>query len=77
MNVGDKVSWTHVSGGKRTVSMRRRDGVLVSIEGEIGTVKVSSGRTVQVPLTQLRTPEAKSALTEFVEAVRDVSRLNA
>jgi len=73
MKVGDKVQWTKVSRGRRTVSMKRVDGEITKIEGEIATVKTKSGKQ-EVPLAALRLPDAPSAVTEFVDAMRAASK---
>lgn len=73
MKVGDKVSWTKVSRGRRTVSMKRVDGVITKIEGDLATVKTKSGEQ-KVPLTALRLPDAPSAVAEFVDAMRAASK---
>jgi len=73
MKVGDKVSWTKVKHGRRTVSMKRVDGEITKIEGEIVTVKTKSGEQ-KVPLAALRLPDAPSVVTEFVDAMRAASK---
>ena len=73
MKVGDKVHWTKVSRGRRTVSMKRMDGEIIAINGDLATVKTASGKQ-EVPLAALRLPDAPSAVTEFVDAMRDVSK---
>lgn len=74
MQVGDEVRWTHVRQSRRTVSMKLRGGVIISIKGEVATVKKASGRTEKVALVRLRTREQKSQITEFVEAVVEAAR---
>ncbi|MBI4672425.1 MAG: hypothetical protein HY741_12275 [Chloroflexi bacterium] len=73
MKVGDKVHWTKVSRGRRTVSMKRMEGEIVAISGEIAMVKTKSGKQ-EVPLAALRLPDAPSAVTEFVDAMRAASK---
>ena len=71
--VGDKVHWTKVKRGKHSISMKRVDGEIIAINGDLVTVKTKSGEQ-KVPLAALRLPDAPSAVTEFVNAMRDASK---
>lgn len=73
IKTGDKVHWTHTSRGKRTLSMRRRDGVVESINGDMAIVKCN-GRQVEVEVKRLRTESQPSQVTEFVDAMVEASR---
>lgn len=71
--VGQQVHWTHVSNGKRTLSMRRREGVIVSIEGETAMVKASK-KVMPIELTRLYPIGVKGQLTEFCEVIFEANR---
>ena len=73
MKVGDKVHWAKGKRSGRTISMKRFDGEIIAINGDLATVKTASGKQ-EVPLAALRLPDAPSAVTEFVEAMRDASK---
>lgn len=70
INVGDKVHWTHVGSSTRTISMSRREGEVVAIDGQTATVRKRSGKTERVEVVRLRLMDTPSQITEFVEAVR-------
>lgn len=74
IQAGDKVHWTKVGKSKKTLSMQRMDGVVESVDVETAVVKLKSGRTKEVPVAQLRLPEEKSQITDFVEAVVEENR---
>lgn len=78
IKIGDKVSWTHVSGSGSTVSMKLREGTVTAIDVHgIATVKPSSkAKSVQVAISRLRTPRQKSQITEFIEAVKEANRVS-
>lgn len=68
IKIGDKVHWTHVSQGKRTLSMRRREGAVVEIDDKGAFVRVGQ-KTTWIELDRLRTVSQKSQVTEFVETM--------
>lgn len=70
MQVGDKVSWTHVSNNKRTLSMRLRKGAIVAISGDMAEVKTDSGKCVIIETRRLRMDGEKSQISEFIEAIK-------
>jgi hypothetical protein len=70
---GDKVHWTHVNQGKRVLSMRRREGVIVEVDDKGAFVRYSQ-RTVWIELERLRTEGQPSQVSEFVEAMVESSR---
>jgi hypothetical protein len=74
IKVGDQVSWTHVGGGSKTITMSLREGMVESIAGAVATVKKKSGRRERIMLVCLRTKGQKSQITEFVEAVVEANR---
>lgn len=71
--VGQKVHWTHMSNGKKTLSMRRREGVIVSIEGNTAMVKASK-KVIPIELARLYPIGAKGQLAEFCEAIFEANR---
>lgn len=74
MNVGDKATWTHVSGSGKTMTMSLREGVVESIdENGVATMKKKKGREL-VAVARLRAAGQKSQITEFVEAVVEANR---
>lgn len=78
IQVGDKVSWTHVSMSGRALSMSLREGTVIEINDDIATVKpvARSSRATQVDVRLLRLEGQKSQITEFIEAVREVHHGN-
>lgn len=73
MNVGDKVSWTHVSNRGRTMSMSLREGIVESVKGDRAIVKKKRGREC-ILVSRLRVTGQKSQISEFVEAVIEATR---
>lgn len=73
IKVGDKVHWTHVNQGKRVLSMRRREGVVVEIDDKGAFVRVGQ-KTTWIELHRLRSMAQKSQVTEFVEAAVEASK---
>ena len=69
--VGDACRWTHVSGKGRHVTLTLRCGVILAIseDDDTAVIEKPSGRRERVALRRLRTPEQKSQVTEFVEAI--------
>jgi hypothetical protein len=67
---GDHVSWTHVSSGRKTLSMSLREGVVESIGGDFAVIKKKRGRET-IALKRLRTKGQQSQIAEFVEAIRE------
>ena len=78
IQIGDKVSWTHVSTSSRTISMKLREGTVIKINNGIATVKpvARNSRATQVDIRRLRLEGQKSQIMEFVEAVREAHRGN-
>lgn len=74
MNIGDKVEWTHISQGRRSVSMTLREGTIEQIDGDIATVRTKGRRLTQVPLKRLRADGQESQIGEFVSGMREASR---
>lgn len=74
MNIGDKVSWTHVSQRGRTMSMTLREGVIEQINGAVATVRTPSKRQVIVDIRRLRLEGQESQISEFVGAMRESAR---
>lgn len=74
LKAGDRVHWTHVDGNGRTISMSCREGVIESDDGSQAIVKKASGRRETVALTRLRSINAQSQITEFVEAIVEANR---
>ncbi len=70
IEVGTLVHWTICSLRKRTVSMQRREGKVVAIEGDVAQVKVGR-RIVSVELSRLRLTGEQSQIAEFIEGVRE------
>jgi len=70
MNIGDKVTWTHVVQRGKTVTLTLRTGVIESITGDMAVVKRQNGRTENIPLRRLRLPGQESQIREFIEAMR-------
>jgi hypothetical protein len=70
MKAGDKVHWTRASQGKRSLSMRRRDGVIVEVDNDREVALVQCGKKQEwVDIVRLRTVSQPSQVTEFVEAM--------
>ena len=64
--VGSSVQW--LNEGPGTIAMRRRDGIVVSINGRKAIVKRSSGYCIRIPMNRLRLSDRPTPSTEFVEA---------
>lgn len=73
-SIGDKVQWTHVSSRGRTTSMTTREGEIIAIDGEIVTVRKSTGRQEKLYRRGLRLVGQRSQLTDFVETVFEANR---
>jgi hypothetical protein len=74
MEIGTKVSWTHVSQRSRTMSMTLREGVIEAVNGSVATIRKPSGRTELVNVRRLRVEGQPSQIGEFVEAVREAHK---
>lgn len=74
MEIGTKVEWTHVSTGRRTMSMVLREGTVEGIRGEIAIVRTKGRRLIEVPVRRLRTEGQESQISEFVNGIRDAHR---
>ncbi len=73
--VGDKVSWTKISKSGKSISMRRMDGKIIGIAGNMAIVQYGrNNRTLNIDVSELRKGEQKSALSEFVEEVVKANR---
>ncbi len=73
IQIGDRVTWTHVSGGRNTIGLNQREGTVTAIDDKgIATVKPPSkyAKSVRVAVSRLRVPGQKTQITEFIEAVR-------
>lgn len=70
MNIGDNVSWTHISTRGKSLSMRLRRGILINITGTKATVRLFNGKLETVAVNRLRLPGQPSQITELVEAIR-------
>jgi len=71
MEIGDKVSWTHVSTRGRSMLMSLREGIITAMESKATWIKKKGGKSEVVSLARLRLPEHKSQITEFVEGLHD------
>ncbi len=56
------------------MSMRLREGTIVSIDGTTATVRTSGKRTTDVDIRRLRLDGQESQIGEFVGAMRDSIR---
>lgn len=73
--VGERVSWTHVGGSGRTISMRLCEGTITEIAGSNAAIKpIGKGKPVVVALARLRKTGQQSQIGEFIEAMRDAHR---
>lgn len=71
----DQVTWTSISKRGRAVSMNLKEGVVLSVAGEIAMVKTTRGtRYYAIPLIHLRHVGAKSTLSEFCDEVFAANR---
>ena len=71
MKVGDRVHWTYISSSSHTISMSRREGIIIEIKGSIAKVERASGKTEIVRTARLREMDKPSQITEFVEIMRE------
>lgn len=69
--VGMKVQWTHVSTGRRTMSMTLREGTIEAINGNVATVRTPSRKLVDIDARRLQPVGAQSQIGQFVEAMRE------
>lgn len=66
LTVGGKVSYVAMSGGGRKYQLSARTGVILAIEGNVATLRTTSGRSITQPLDKL-TPEGEpNALTRML-----------
>ena len=56
--VGDTVSYTAIKAQGNSYQLSARKGVILSIDGDIATVRAGNGRPVVLPLSKL-TPEGQ------------------
>lgn len=73
---GDIAHYTHVGGGRNTITMQRIDVIIASIDTDAGTAIVNrremdgrKGKLETVSLHQLRGVKEESGVTQFVNAV--------
>jgi hypothetical protein len=71
--VDDQVSWTHVDGSGKTITMKLREGRILSIADGCAVVQKKKG-VERVSLGILRKPGQQSQITEFVEAIFQANR---
>lgn len=79
IQVGDRVTWTHVGGGRNTISMNQREGTVTEIDDKgIATIKPPSkhAKSVRVAVSRLRVPGQKTQITEFIEAVKEANNVS-
>lgn len=79
IEVGDHVSWTHITSRWTSLNMNTREGTVVAIDDEgMATIKPPSkhARLVKVHVRRLRLPGQRSQITEFVEAVVEANRVS-
>ena len=62
--VGDRVTWTHCSAYGQRMGFTTHQGTVLSIAGQIATVKLRNGRTDWQYLTALRQDGQTTELTE-------------
>lgn len=75
ISVGDKVSFTHVGRGRKTLSMTSKTGEVEAInESQVATVRTSKNVTYSISVSRLRKVGEKSTLTEFAEEVFKANR---
>ena len=76
IKVGDRVHWTQTSARGRSLSMTRREGVVVAVSlgGDVADVRTPSGKTVQLYTRYLRTEGERGLIDEFVEGVVQANR---
>lgn len=75
--VGDKVTWSHVSRHGGTVSIKAREGTIASITGNVAKVKpFGKAKSTSIQLPKLRRLGEQTELSEFVEAHVAANRKN-
>lgn len=70
MKAGDLVQWTETGSARRTISMRKKSGVIHFVVGETALVVTDKGTEYEVPVSKLKSINEKSDLTTFVELLR-------
>ena len=63
--VGDKVSYLVVSGGDRSLRLSARSGVIITIDGNVATLRAGNGRRITHPLNKLTPDGQPNALTRM------------
>ncbi len=71
MKVGDAVTWTRRRRAGNTITLTSMEGKIVSIDGDVATVKPNRGKAVAVRLSGLRPASETPQLTEMVVGKRD------
>lgn len=61
--VGDKVSYVAMTGGGREYRLSACTGVIVEIDGNVATVRATTGSTITKPLDKLTPDGQPNALT--------------
>ena len=70
IEVGSQVHWTVWGKGPKTITARRREGVVTRMSGSMAAVLMKSGRLVPVNVDKLRLMSEPSEITQLVDAVR-------
>lgn len=75
MEIGNQVTWTHVSSRGSTFSMRTKTGQIEKINGDVATVITGRNkRRVEIPVNELRLAGQRTTLTDFAETVFGANR---
>ena len=75
MEIGNQVTWLHVSSRGSTFSMRTKTGQIEKINGDVATVITGRNkRRVEVPVNELRLAGQRTALTDFAETIFGANR---
>jgi hypothetical protein len=76
---GDRVHWTQTSARGRSLSMTRREGVVVAVSlgGDVADVRIASGKVLQLYTRVLRHEGERGQIDEFVEGVVAANRREA
>ena len=67
METGTRVEWTETKRSGRGYSMSQKYGSVVSVEGEVATVKRRNGRVLNIHVSRLHIcGQGPNQLTQFV-----------